>query len=120
MSAHMKKHLTNETLRLKDSQGDLYILPKKIASKYKVKIESKTSIAAKDFFEPYEKKYTKPGLLLRGLRIREGLTQEKFAKKIKLTQANLSHMENGRRTIGRIIAKRIQKAFHVDYKIFLE
>jgi transcriptional regulator with XRE-family HTH domain len=58
--------------------------------------------------------------LLKGLRAREGLSQVEFAKKINITQANLSAMENGRRPIGKIVAKRIEKVFGTNYRYFLE
>lgn len=77
-------------------------------------------IPASVFFASYEKKFTKAGMLLRGLRIREGLTQAQFAEKIAVTQANLSKMELGHRAIGRTVAQRIEKAFGVTYKLFLE
>jgi len=119
MSVPMKKHHTKSELKLRDIRGNIYVIPQKIAKQYIV-AKKETSISVNDFFAPFEKKYTKPGLLLRGLRIREGLTQEKFSKKIDVTQANLSKMELGHRAIGRIVAQRIQKVFGVDYKIFLE
>lgn len=72
------------------------------------------------FFDNLDKKHTKAGALLKGLRLREGLSQIEFAKKIKVTQANLSNMENGKRPIGKIIAKRIEKAFGTNYRYFLE
>lgn len=71
-------------------------------------------------FAKLEKKFTKAGALLKGLRQREGLSQISFAKKINVTQANLSNMENGRRAIGKTIAKRIEKVFSVNYRYFLE
>jgi len=43
-----------------------------------------------------------------------------MAKKINITQADLSKMENGKRPIGKIIAKRIEKMFDVSYRYFLE
>lgn len=100
-----------------------YAIPKKIAAKYiveneKVRKPEKTSIQT--IFEKLDKKYTKAGALLRGLRLREGLSQVAFAKRINVTQANLSNMENGRRPIGKIIAKRIEKVFGTNYRYFLE
>lgn len=71
-------------------------------------------------FAGINRKYTKPGALLRGIRIRENLTQVQMAKKIKVTQSDISQMENGTRKIGRKIAQRIEKLFGVDYRSFLE
>jgi DNA-binding XRE family transcriptional regulator len=115
----MKKPLTKNELKLQDTRGNIYIIPKSIAKQYILEGDE-TSISSDVFFAPLERKYTKAGLLLRGLRIREGLTQEKFSKKIDVTQANLSKMELGHRAIGRTIAQRIEKVFGVNYKIFLE
>lgn len=62
---------------------------------------------------------SEPGLLLKGLRYREGLSQIEFAKKLNLSQTNLSAMENGKRTIGKEFAKRVAALFNLDYRIFL-
>ena len=58
-------------------------------------------------------------LNLRGLRNREGLTQEQLGKAIELDQSNVSKMERGVRQIGIKIAKRIEEAFDIDYHLFL-
>jgi transcriptional regulator with XRE-family HTH domain len=77
-------------------------------------------VSAKEMFADINKKYTKPGALFRGIRIREGITQVEMAKKMKLTQSDISQMENGTRRIGRSVAQRIEKLFAVDYRSFLE
>ena len=101
-----------------------YAIPKKIADKYVVEEDkakkTKKSPSIQTIFEKLDKKYTRAGALLKGLRLREGLSQVEFAKKINVTQANLSHMENGRRPIGKMIAKRIEKVFGTNYRYFLE
>lgn len=56
---------------------------------------------------------------LRGLRYREGLTQKAFGKKLGIEQTNISKMEQGKRPIGKTLAKRIAKVFKSDYRIFL-
>ena len=76
-------------------------------------------VPPEDIFGNIEKQYTKAGVLLRGTRHREGLTQAEMAKKINVTQADLSKMESGKRPIGKIIAKRIEKIFGVNYRYFL-
>lgn len=92
-----------------------------ITNKYVVEeMKSKKPSSIQVIFKHLEKKYTKAGVLLKGLRLREGLTQVAFAKKINVTQANLSNMEHGRRPIGKTIAKRIEKVFGTNYRYFLE
>lgn len=77
------------------------------------------NISADELFKEIDQKYGKAGVLLRGLRARENLSQVEFAKRINVTQANLSKMENGARLIGKTIAMRIAKVFDVNYKYFL-
>lgn len=130
MSEHTKKHRISahshgSTLYV-THRHTTYAIPKNIAIKYvmeddKPKRVKKTSLTTiKSIFDNLDKKYTKAGALLKGLRLREGLSQVAFARKINVTQANLSNMENGRRPIGKIIAKRIEKVFGTNYRYFLE
>ena len=100
--------------------GHVYNIPKSIAEKYEDKKNQPTDrVLPDDVFMDLEKKHTKAGVLLKGVRYREGLTQMEMAKKIEVTQADLSKMENGKRPIGKIVAKRIEKLFSVNYRYFL-
>lgn len=56
---------------------------------------------------------------LRGARSREGLTQKELAERVGIAQGHLSEMESGKRSIGKITAKKLGKALRVDYRIFL-
>lgn len=113
---HIKQH--NNAISIRHA-GILYLFPKKIADKYRVPETTKRT-NADEVFAKINKKYTKPGALLRGIRARENLTQIEMAKKIKVTQSDISQMENGTRNIGRVVAKRIEKLFGVNYRSFLE
>jgi predicted transcriptional regulator len=84
--------------------GIVYQFPKKIAEKYRLT----------------GSKRLKPGALLREIRMRKKLTQIEMAKRIKVTQSDISQMESGTRKIGRRIAQRIEKLYKVDYRSFLE
>jgi len=101
-------------------KGHIYNIPKSVAEKYEDKnAKLKDRVLPEEIFENIEKKYTKAGVLLRGVRHREGLTQLAMAKKIHVTQADLSKMESGKRPIGKTLAKRIEKIFGVNYRYFL-
>lgn len=76
-------------------------------------------ISADEAFKNLTDRYGKAGALLKGIRVREGLTQIEFAKLIGTSQANLSSMENGTRPIGKNKAKLIAEKFDVDYRCFL-
>jgi transcriptional regulator with XRE-family HTH domain len=60
-----------------------------------------------------------PGSAIRGLRLREGLTQEQLAQRLGIKRNNLSEMENGKRPIGKNMAKRLAETLHTNYKVFL-
>jgi ribosome-binding protein aMBF1 (putative translation factor) len=127
MSEHTKKHpisaQAHGSILHITHHNKIYAIPKKIAEQYviedKNKKSPKSSVTIKKLFERLDTKFTKAGALLKGLRLREGLSQVQFAKKINVNQANLSSMENGRRPIGKDVAKRIQKVFGADYRYFL-
>ena len=84
-----------------------------------VLVGEEKSIPADEFFKDLDKKYTRPGVALRGARGKEGLSQGALAKKLDITQGNLSKMENGKRPIGKSMAKRLSKILNIDYRVFL-
>ena len=60
-----------------------------------------------------------PGVCLRGARYKEGLTQKQLAELTGIPQRHISMMENGKRPIGKEMAKRLGKALNIGYKVFL-
>lgn len=60
-----------------------------------------------------------PDVCLRGSRYKEGLTQKQLAELIGIPQRHISEMENGKRPIGKEMAKRLGKALNISYKVFL-
>ncbi|NNM58809.1 MAG: helix-turn-helix transcriptional regulator [Legionellales bacterium] len=124
MSVHTRKHPIKESAS--DNivhvmfHGKDYYVPENVLAPYYVKPETeKMTLSAAEVFSNLEYAHTKPGLLLKGLRAKENLSQVEFAKKINITQSNLSNMENGHRPIGKELAKRIAFIFKVDYRYFL-
>ncbi|MDA3894659.1 MAG: helix-turn-helix transcriptional regulator [Desulfobacteraceae bacterium] len=60
-----------------------------------------------------------PGVCLVGARGKEGLTQKQLSELTGIPQRHISEMENGKRSIGKEIAKRLSKALNIGYKVFL-
>ena len=60
-----------------------------------------------------------PAMALRGLRVKEDITQAELAEKLGISQNMVSSMESGKRSITVKMAKRIEKKFGVTYKAFL-
>lgn len=49
----------------------------------------------------------------------QGWTQKKLSKETGISQADISKMVNGKRAIGPMVARKLGKAFGVDYRRFL-
>ena len=60
-----------------------------------------------------------PARVLRGLRIKEDITQKELAERLGISQNMISEMESGKRPITPKMAKRIAEKFDVPYKAFL-
>ncbi len=63
--------------------------------------------------------FSEAGVMLRGCRYKKGITQVDLSKATGIQQNHISEMENGKRTIGKEMAKRLAKFFKTDYRIFL-
>ena len=59
------------------------------------------------------------GKALDGARYREDLTQTQLAKLVGIPQRHIPEMENGKRPIGKKMAKRLGKVLNMGYKVFL-
>lgn len=60
-----------------------------------------------------------PGIILRGFRGREGLTQKQLADAVGIKQHHISEMERNIRKISKGMAKRFAAFFHTSDKAFL-
>ena len=56
---------------------------------------------------------------IRAYRLRENITQRVLSVLTGIPQRHISEMENGKRVIGKEMAKRLAKALKADYKMFL-
>lgn len=65
-------------------------------------------------------KYKKAGLALRGMRYREGLSQKQLAEKSGVSQNEISKIENGKRTVGEKVAKRLASVLNFNYQLLTE
>lgn len=89
----------------------------RLLKKYEAEDESvEWEVLAKERIE----KYKKAGLVLRGMRYRENLSQKELAMRSKVSQNEISKIENGKRTVGVKVAKRLAKALRTDYRLLIE
>jgi len=76
------------------------------------------SVPWKDAF-PEFKDEPNSSVALRGARAKEGLTQKELAELTGIPQGHISDMENGKRSIGKVRAKRLGEVLKISYKVFL-
>jgi len=72
-----------------------------------------------DFIKGRDPVAISSGEMLATLRQLQGLTQNELAKKVKMTQANISSMESGRQQIGRDRAIALAKALKVHPAVIM-
>lgn len=65
-----------------------------------------------------KKNLSQPSIVLKGLRGREGMTQEQLAKKLNISKSTISKMETGKREISSKDAKILAKALSTKPKMF--
>ncbi len=76
-------------------------------------------ITRKEAFRDLHEKNSEAGSILKGERYTAGMTQVELAKKLDIEHADVSKMESGRRSISKVMAKRLAKVFKTNYRIFL-
>lgn len=57
-----------------------------------------------------------PANYLKGIRLREKMTQSELAKKTKMLQHHISEMENGKRIITNAAAKKLAEVLNTDWR----
>ncbi len=65
------------------------------------------------------RRFSEAGVMLRGCRYKKDLTQVELSEATGIQQNHISEMENGKRSIGKEMAKRLASFFKVDYRVFL-
>ncbi|MDO8785195.1 MAG: helix-turn-helix transcriptional regulator [Syntrophales bacterium] len=81
-------------------------------------VDTSESIPWREAFPEY-KDDDLPGVCLRASRSKEGISQRQLSELTGIPQRHISEMENGKRSIGKEMAKRLGKALNIGYKVFL-
>jgi len=82
---------------------------------------SKRAIAEDSESIPCEEVYPdfSGSLALRGARKRETLTQKELARPVGVGQTHISETEQGKRPVGKAMARRLARILTVNYRFFL-
>lgn len=108
-----------------------YLIP--VTEKKKLNSFLKDLDASKNEITPWEEatpwevlakdridKHKKSGLVLRGARYRENISQVQLAKMSGVHQNEISKIENGKRCVGEKVAKKLAKALKINYQLLLK
>ena len=117
MQAHTKKHPI-ETVELRFI-GPIVNMAKAVETLKPLGfVDTSDSVPWREAYPEYSEAQL-TGKALAGARYREGLTQVKLSELAGIPQRHSSEMENGKRPIGKEMAKRLGKALNISYKVFL-
>lgn len=117
MQAHTKKHHT-ETIELKFI-GPILNMARAIETLKPLGfLDTSDAIPWREAYPECSEEQL-IGKSLAGARYREGLTQIQLSDMTGIPQRHISEMENGKRPIGKEMAKRLGKALNISYKVFL-
>lgn len=94
-------------------------LGRKVESLIKKEARTEKSVPASTVFPVLADDARRPAAALRGSRYKENMTQIELAKLLGIRQGHLSEMENGKRPIGKSMAKKLASIFNCDYRAFL-
>src|SRR5271163_4129172 len=59
-------------------------------------------------------KHKQAGMVLRGARFRENMSQKELAKRSGVSQDNISRIENGKRGVGEKVARKLSKPLKIN------
>lgn len=128
MSEHMKKPHTNSLIEITvhGNPNTKFVIPRSASPKLldflralQSHDENAELVPADEVFKDLDEKYGKTGTTIRGLRVRDGITQKNLAQKLAIHQTHISQIENGKRVVGKNLARKLAKVFRTDYRLFL-
>lgn len=111
------------TLRTFELLGKNYQAPKGVVNELQRKLKKyeqcQESGSVDSFLKSVKGDLPDWAMYFRGIRHREDLTQKEMAKRLHLTQSNISDIERGQRPIGKKLARQIAEKFSAEYRLLL-
>ncbi|OHD71164.1 MAG: hypothetical protein A2W19_15355 [Spirochaetes bacterium RBG_16_49_21] len=119
MQVHVKTPHTKINIEGEISKKLLKILKQDFGDKLVVE-DDEWVLAAETEWYKKTKARMKPGGHLRAYRVSRGFTQPQLGKALRgISKQNISDMENGRRPIGKEVAKKLAEIFNTSVEKFL-
>jgi DNA-binding XRE family transcriptional regulator len=128
MSGHTKTHLIKKDsceviIKMPGHKNEFSYIPMKFLGQLKSflrKYEETGSVDWKVVAKDSIAKHKQAGMILRGARFRENLTQKKLAQLSGVSQENISRIENGKRSVGEKLAKKLAVPLKIDYLLLIQ
>lgn len=121
----VKRKIVNAaSLRTFELLGRNYQAPRGVLNELQKKLKKyeqtcQESVSVNSFLKGVKGDLPDWAIYFRGIRQREDLTQKEMAKRLHLTQSNISDIERGRRPIGKQLARQIAEEFSAEYRMLL-
>lgn len=128
MSAHMKMHHTKGNvfevvLKFPGKKERHTFIPLKSADRFESflnKYETSDSVDWEVVAKDSIAKHKQARMVLRGARFRADMSQKQLAKLSGVSQDNISRIENGKRKVGKKVAKKLAKPLKINYLLLIE
>lgn len=128
MSAHTKTHHIKEdafevVVKMPGKKTRQSYIPTRFLRQFESFLEEHEKSDSIDWREVAKDSITKhkqAGMVLRGARFRESMTQKELAKRSGVSQDNISRIENGKRIVGEKVAKKLAKPLKINYRLLLD
>ena len=113
--------LANIKIQLLDNIDPVYIknLIKLALDSYVLSQNVSANVIHTEVKNKNQGSYDTPGYYLHLFRNRADLSQEQLANNIGIKQHHISEMEKNKRSIGKVLAKKLASELECDYKKFL-
>ncbi len=122
MRGHTKKHPTDTAERVSlvfRVRAEHVEKVKRLVASIEQDATVEEAITADEFYRRHFADTPRAAVRLKGLRTREGLTQEQLAHATGIPRRHLSEMENGKRAIGKKSAQTLADTLGTDYRSLL-
>lgn len=128
MSAHLKTHhieknVMEVVLKIPGKKSRHSLIPMEFSERFESllnKYEKHDSVDWEVVAKNSIAKHKQAGMVLRGARYREGMSQKELARQSGVSQDNISRIENGKRGVGAAVAKKLAKPLKINYRLLTD
>lgn len=120
---HIKKEAFEVVIKMPGKKTRFSYIPTRFLRQFETFLEDhekNDSVDWKEVVKDSIVKHKQAGMVLRGARFREDMSQKELAKRSGVSQDNISRIENGKRVVGEKVAKRLAKPLKINHRLLLD